>query len=295
MLNDLDTIFWDVNYGYAVDFLPFLLPFYSKFFKKNEANTKGVYDFIMNCIVQDRREKWTKNQNAPSDYVEAIIEHVEGDLDTKMPWEIAVTGIESMLGGAIAEGNLMTSIFALIAQSPESQLKIEQEIDFVLKNKCNENCDVIDLSDRHLMPYTDAVLYEALRLISSPILPHVANRDSSIGGYFIEKGSVIFFNNYYLNLSTELWDEPTKFRPERFVHNGNVTEPEHYLPFSVGRRSCSGNKIIQYITFAIIANCLLHFDLRKPLNVSYKFPVGMLALPEKTHEVILSDRTKNHG
>lgn len=290
MIHNFDRIFWEVNQGYALDFLPFLLPFYGKVLKRMEQRTHEVHDFLKDKIVSDRREKWSGPKDGRLDYVESLIDHVERDLEPKIPWATAMYGIEDILGGSAANGNFLTNIFAFIAQTPESQKKIQQEIDNVLANKHNENSDVIDLSDRNQMPYTDAVVFEALRLLASPIFPHVANQDSSIGGYFVEKGSIIFFNNYNLCMSPELWDEPNKFNPERFVKNGQVVKPDHYLPFSVGRRSCMGSKIIQYVSFAIIANCMHHFNMAKPAGATYRVPIGSLALDEKTFEMILTDR-----
>lgn len=200
-------------------------------------------------------------------------------------------GLEDILGGSAANGNFLTSIFALIADTPESQVRIQQEIDYAFAHKPAENRNIIDLSDRNLMPYTDAVVFEALRLFASPIFPHVANQDSSIGGYFVEKDTVVFFNNYNLCMSPKLWDEPEKFKPDRFVKDGQVVKPEHFLPFSVGRRSCMGYKIIQYVSFSIIANVLNHFNIRPPPNNTYDIPVGSLALPKITHPFILSYRT----
>lgn len=40
----------------------------------------------------------------------------------------------------------------------------------------------VTLEDRTQMPYTEGVLLEAIRLIASPIVPHVANQDASIAG-----------------------------------------------------------------------------------------------------------------
>lgn len=291
MYNNFDKIFMEVNQGYALDFLPFLLPFYGKKLRRMEKITAEVHDFLMTQIVQDRREKWTGEKTDRLDYVESLIEHIEKDKEPKIPWKTALYGLEDILGGSAANGNFLTSIFALIADTPESQVRIQQEIDHAFAHKPAENRDIIDLSDRNLMPYTDAVVFEALRLFASPIFPHVANQDSSIGGYFVEKDTVVFFNNHNLCMSPELWDEPDKFKPDRFVKDGQVVKPEHFLPFSVGRRSCMGYKIIQYVSFAIIANVLNHFNLRPPPNNTYDIPVGSLALPKITHPFILSHRT----
>lgn len=290
MIDNFDKIFYEVNQGYALDFLPFLLPLYRNNLKRMEKCTKEVHEFLMSRIVEDRREKWTGSNDGRFDYVESLIDHIERDLEPKIPWKTALYGLEDILGGSAANGNFLTSIFALIAETPESQRRIQQEVDNALASKQSGNCNFIDLSDRNQMPYTDAVVFEALRLFASPIFPHVANQDTSIGGYFVEKDSVVFFNNYNLCMSPELWDEPTKFKPERFVKDGQVVKPEHFLPFSVGRRSCMGYKIIQYVSFAIIANCLNHFNLTPPVNNTYNIPVGSLALPKHTHQMILTKR-----
>lgn len=101
-------------------------------------------------------------------------------------------------------------------------------------------------------------------------------------GYRIEKDTFIFLNNYELNMSDELWISPKEFMPERFLRDGRLHKPEHFLPFGGGRRSCMGYKMVQYISFATIASLLKNFTILPVDNESYKVPIGNLALPEKT-------------
>lgn len=290
MIKNFDSIFWEVNQGYAADFLPFLLPFHNKNLKRMENCSHEIREFIMENIIEDRRETYTECIDGQNDYVESLIDHVERELEPKMEWETALFALEDILGGHSANGNFLVKIFGFIGQLPEVQQKIQQEIDNTLANKRIGKCNIIELSDRHQMPYTEAVVMEALRLIASPIVPHVASQDSSIGGYLIEKDSLIFLNNYNLSMSPELWDEPEKFKPERFVQNGHVVKPDHFLPFGAGRRSCMGYKMIQFLSFSVIANCMSHFDMRPPANVTHKVTVGSLAVPEKSYELIFTER-----
>jgi cytochrome P450 family 307 subfamily A len=85
------------------------------------------------------------------------------------------------------------------------------------------------------MPYTEATILETLRVTSSPIVPHVATEDSSIGGYDVPKGTVVFLNNYELNTGEDYWSEPDLFKPERFVVDNQIVKPAHFIPFSTGR------------------------------------------------------------
>ena len=35
-------------------------------------------------------------------------------------------------------------------------------------------------------------------------------------------------------MDPELWHEPEKFEPNRFLKGGKVVKPDHFIPFSVG-------------------------------------------------------------
>ena len=74
-------------------------------------------------------------------------------------------------------------------------------------------------------------------------------------GYRIPANTVVFINNHNSNYSPELWESPLEYMPERFITpEGVFKSPAHFLPFSVGRRSCIGYKIVQMVSTMIVAN-----------------------------------------
>lgn len=89
-----------------------------------------------------------------------------------------------IIGGHSAIGNFLTQLFGFLVHEPEVQQKIQEEIQSVVES---DQC--VSIYHRSQMVYTEAVIYETIRMISSPIVPRVANQDSSIGGklffYFI--------------------------------------------------------------------------------------------------------------
>lgn len=95
------------------------------------------------------------------------------------------------------------------------------------------------------------------------------------------KDTVIFLNNYDLHMSEKLWEDPTSFKPERFIQSGRLLKPEHFLPFGGGRRSCMGYKMVQLLSFGIIAGLMQQFTILPVLGQNYKVSVGGLALPTK--------------
>lgn len=101
-------------------------------------------------------------------------------------------------------------------------------------------------------------------------------------GYRIEKDTILFLNNYDLSMSEKLWVQPEKFMPERFIKDGKIVKPEHFLPFGGGKRSCMGYKMVQLISLGVIAGLLQHFTICPVEGVEYDVPIGSLALPKNT-------------
>ena len=82
-------------------------------------------------------------------------------------------------------------------------------------------------------------------------------------------------------MSDKLWKSPMEFMPERFVQNGRISKPDHFLPFGGGRRSCMGYKMVQYIGFSMLATILKNFTISPTKSDTYNVPLGNLALPEE--------------
>ncbi len=288
MIYNFDKIFYEVNQGYLADFLPFLLPlFHSRNLKRMENWSHEIRQFILDNIIEDRIETWTAS-NEQSDYVDSFVDHVTQNHEPKMEWETALFALEDIIGGHSAVGNFLVKVFGYVVQNQHVLKKIQQEVDETIK--CKEINSTIELSDRSQMPYTEAVIMEALRMIASPIVPHVANQDSTVGGYLVEKDTLIFLNNYELSMSEDLWINPKEFNPDRFIRNGRVCKPDFFLPFGAGRRSCMGYKLVQYLSFSILTNILQTFDITTVDGGKITVEAGNLAVDEKSFEFKFKER-----
>lgn len=109
-------------------------------------------------------------------------------------------------------------------------------------------------------------------------------------GYSVKAGTLLFLNNYDLNTSPALWDEPEKFEPKRFISNGKLLKPEHFIPFGMGRRSCMGYKLVQLVTFALVGNIMKEFDISSLNDEEIKVPVGSLAMSEDPYQFKFNPR-----
>jgi hypothetical protein len=62
--------------------------------------------------------------------------------------------------------------------------------------------------------------------------------DVVLNGFKIPKNTQIVPLLHAVHMDPNLWDEPEKFKPTRFLNaEGKVTKPEYFLPFGVGKRN----------------------------------------------------------
>ncbi len=106
----------------------------------------------------------------------------------------------------------------------------------------------------------DAAIKETLRL--TPILPMVGRRlakPTTIGGYDLPQGTVAVATIYLVHRRADLWPDPTRFDPSRFV--GKRIDPTHYFPFGGGARRCIGMAFASYEMKIVLATILARASL----------------------------------
>ena len=91
-------------------------------------------------------------------------------------------------------------------------------------------------------------------------------------GRQVKKGAQIVISPWHLHRHTRLWDNPDGFDPGRWTtENGQKCQREAFIPFSAGKRVCSG------AGFAMIEGSLLLSSLVK--SFCFKPTVGMRPQP----------------
>ncbi|XP_075210496.1 cytochrome P450 307a1-like [Lycorma delicatula] len=280
MIFNFDEIFYEVNQGYAADFMPWLMLLQGRHLAKMNGWSREIRKFMEESILKGRLEEWENDPyRTPEDYVDTLIEHIKSGRQPTMSWDMALFSLEDIVGGHSAVGNLFIKILGYIVDKPEVQQKIFEEAEAATQGRD------VTLTDRNVMPYTESVILEVIRFIASPIVPHVANQDTTIAGFKVEKDSLIFLNNYDLSMNPSLWDRPEEFIPERFLSSeGLLVKPDHFLPFGGGRRSCMGNKMVQFTCFSFLANIVHKFHIVPSQDIDYHVPIGNLALPYDTYK-----------
>lgn len=343
IVNCFDNIFWEINQGYAIDFLPWLAPFYKEHLKRLASWSTTIRRFILARIIE-QREKILDLEEPERDFTDALLKSLAQDPEVGRNTIIFM--LEDFLGGHSAIGNLVMLILGYVVLYPEIGKRIQEEVDQATENGKRR----VTLFDVDAMPYTVSTIYEVLRYSSSPIVPHVATDDVAIAGYGISKGTIVFVNNYELNTSPKYWTEPEQFKPERFLEpipirknrtsnsikiepktkDGNTSSTRiisdlesasdsgvecddlegnnlsgcyttnvkmrirknipHFLPFSIGKRTCIGQNLVKSFSFIMVANILQQYNVSISDKKLIKMYTGCVAVPTETYPLSLTRR-----
>ncbi|GBP93745.1 Cytochrome P450 4C1 [Eumeta japonica] len=130
----------------------------------------------------------------------------------------------------------MAIMFALmlLAEHPEAQNKICEECVAV----CGQDRPVSS-ADLAEMKYLDCVVKETLRLYPSvPFIAREITEDFTIGDLKVPAGSEVAIHIYNLHRRPDFYEDPSEFKPERFLRGSPNKHAYCYVPFSAGPRNC---------------------------------------------------------
>lgn len=140
------------------------------------------------------------------------------------------------LAGYETVATALTWTWYLLAQNPEAEARMHEELDRVLAGRAPT------IEDLPQLRYTEMVLAESMRLYPPAwAMGRQATEDIELGPYLLPAGSYVFFSQYMIQRNPAFWPEPLAFRPERFTPEAKAGRSKFvYFPFGAGGRQCIG-------------------------------------------------------
>ncbi|AFZ57194.1 cytochrome P450 [Anabaena cylindrica FACHB-243] len=140
-----------------------------------------------------------------------------------------------------------------IHKLPEVRQKLLSEIDGLGGN--------LDSNAIFKLPYLTAVCNETLRIYPIGMLtfPRRVKTPISVCGYELEAGTVIMGSIYLTHNREDIYPNPKKFNPERFLEK--QFSPYEFLPFGAGARRCIGLAFAQFEMKLVLAKILSGWQL----------------------------------
>lgn len=242
------------------DFLPILRWVGYKGIEKKLIKTQKERDELLQSLLDEYRE--SKRENTSCDkqvvhtttLVEQLLDLQEAEPDYYTDDVLKGIILVMLLAGSETTARTLEWAMSNLINHQEILAKAREEIDLnVGKGR------LVDDSDLPKLNYLRCIINETLRLFPpAPLLvPHYSSEDCTIGGFHVPKGTLLFVNAWALHRDPNLWDEPTKFKPERFE---NEKEGFKYMPFGMGRRACPGNNFALRNVTLTVATLIQCFD-----------------------------------
>lgn len=183
----------------------------------------------------------------------------------------------------------------LLGHHREVQEKLWTEIDELFETQLRHG----DLELDHLkkLKYLDCVIKEALRLCPSvPFIGRKTKTNLRLAEYDIPPGSVIFVLIYQLHRNSDIYPQPERFNPDRFLpENLGGRHPFAYVPFSAGPRNCIGQKFAMAEMKTILSHLTRNFEFESvtPLDKA-KVQMEMVLRPKCALNIRIRRRVHSH-
>ena len=140
----------------------------------------------------------------------------------------------------------------LLAQHPEVERRLHEEVDSVLQGRLPLASDIPKLK------YVEHFVAETMRLYP-PIwlVGRTANEDIEIAGVPVKKGAVCVMSPWLMHHDARFFPEPERLDPDRWNEDASESRPKFsYFPFGGGTRVCIGERFAwaeMILTVATIA------------------------------------------
>lgn len=247
----------------------------------NNIKTKKVLDALNKLIfgiIEDRR----RSNEDRGDIISMLLLARDEETGEQMSdQQLRDELLTLFIAGHETTANTLTWVWYLIAQHPEIEQKLYEELDAVTAGRTPTFQDLMSLK------YNEMVIKESLRMYPPAwILVRQPNADVEVGGYQIKKGTTVFVSPYVTQRDARYYPDPETFMPERFSPDSEKKIPPYaYIPFSGGPRVCIGNSLAMMQMRLIVATIMQQFRLRythtkplKPASLITLVPEGGLTL-----------------
>ncbi|KAJ8388424.1 hypothetical protein AAFF_G00133000 [Aldrovandia affinis] len=248
------------------------------------SHYQEISDFVRGELEKHKEDR---DPSSPRDYIDSFLAEIENNThDPEAGFEetnLILCALDLFLAGTETTSTTLRWALVYMMKYPDIQEKVQAEIDQVIGQSRQPT-----MADRANMPYTDAVIHEVQRM--GNIVPlnalRMANKDTTLGGYFIPKGTSVLTNLTSVMFDKTMWETPDTFNPGHFLDSdGKFMKRDAFLPFSAGKRVCLGEQLAKMELFLFFIFIFQKFSFSPPqgveISLEAKFGTTLTPVPFK--------------
>lgn len=237
-------------------------------------------DRIVHKLIEERRDEAAGRDDLLSALLVAEDDRGEGMSDRAIRDEL----VTLLAAGHDTTALALTYALYLLGTQPEADGRLFAE----LESELDGGPPSIEDLDR--LPYTEAVVSEALRLYPPT---HATARepieDVVVGGYRLPEDATVFLPQWVVHRDGRWWDDPEAYRPERWL----AEDPDHpeyaYFPFGGGPRHCIGHRFALVEARILLATIVSRWRL-EPTGGELSVRPAITLRPTEPVEAVVRER-----
>ncbi|XP_067874456.1 aromatase [Heterodontus francisci] len=220
-------------------------------YKKYEKAAQDLQDTVEELLLKKQQElqEAEKLQDITDFATDLIFAQTHGKLTAD---NVRQSVLEILIAGPDTMSISIFYMLMLIAQHPEVEKKIVEEIQAVTGEREVQNSDLQQLKtvenfineSMRYQPVVDCIMRKALK-------------DDVIDGYPVKKGTNIILNLRRMH-KDEFFRKPNEFNLENFAQN---VPHRYFQPFGCGPRSCVGKYIAMVMMKGILVTMLKRYKV----------------------------------
>lgn len=188
-----------------------------------------------------------------------------------------------LLAGHETTALALTYTLYALATNPEPMERLHDELDAVLDGRSPTGGD--DL------PYTDRTVREGMRLYPPvQMIVREAVEPVELGGYELPEGATVSMEQWVLHRDPRWYDEPERFRPERWTADLEASLPRFaYFPFGGGPHRCIGDRFAKQTARLVLATIARNWEF-EAVTDSLEFSPSITLRPKGPVELRVERR-----
>ncbi|KAK9762514.1 hypothetical protein K7432_011677 [Basidiobolus ranarum] len=226
-------------------------------------------EFIMG-IINSKLEKIRDGKpvdTQSADLVTLMIQAGESEKERLTPEEIRNDVIIFFIAGHDTTANALSTAIYYLGLYPEYQQKAREEANRVLGDEAKNVCPTFEQQQNSLI-FITAVIKESMRLNPSAaqIIPRRTTEPVQFGEFTLPIGTPTNIHIYAMHHNPNLWENPYRFMPERFLDETVNHDLFSWMPFGGGSRRCIGMNFSLIEQRIVLSMLVRKFSWMLPMN-----------------------------
>jgi cytochrome P450 len=215
-------------------------------------------DQLLSDEIRDRREQ----RSPPGADILSLLMSAQDEAGQPMTQQELLDELRTLLfAGQETTAAALAWALYWIHQLPEVYAQVLRELE-----KLGDGAEPSEITE---LPYLTAICHETLRIYPPAIGAHrILQSPLELMGYRFKSGTILVASIYLTHRREDLYPEPSRFRPERFL--ARRFSPYEFLPFGGGHRRCIGMAFALLEMKLLLATIMSRWQLaltdRRPLR-----------------------------